>query len=128
MNDVFRQLLNAADEAKEKAYSPYSRYKVGAALLAKGGEIITGCNVENAVYGLAQCAERAAVCTAVSRGYQPGDFEAIAIVANAPDFSPCGSCRQVLHEFGTDIKVIFSFEGEMVIRPVSDLLPKGFTP
>lgn len=119
-------LLSVAHKAKENAYSHYSGFKVGAALLAKDGNIITGCNVENASYGLTMCAERTAIFKAVSEGYKPGDFEAIAIAASAPDFSPCGACRQVINEFGEDIIVIFEFGGETVMKPLKDLLPYNF--
>lgn len=119
-------LMQSAHDAKKKAYSRYSQFQVGAALMAKDGTIITGCNVENASYGLTMCAERAAVFKAVSMGYGPGDFEAIAIAASAENFSPCGACRQVLNEFGDDITVIFEYNGETVVRPLVELLPYNF--
>lgn len=122
----YLNLISLAHKVKENSYSPYSSYRVGAALLTKNGETIVGCNVENAVYGLTLCAERAALGAAVTQGCRPGDFEAIAIASNGSDFSPCGSCRQFLHEFGPDIKVIFEFEGETVVALVADLLPRGF--
>lgn len=122
----YENLFKLASEAKENAYSPYSKYKVGAALLMKDGKIINGCNVENASYGLTMCAERIAIFKAVSEGYKPGDIEAIAIVASAPDFSPCGACRQVINEFGVDIKVIFEFSGRVVLAMIKELLPCSF--
>lgn len=119
-------LLQDAHKAKENAYSRYSKFQVGAAILAKDGKVITGCNVENASYGLTMCAERSAVFKAVSFGYKPGDLEAIAIAASADDFSPCGACRQVINEFGDDIVVIFEFGGKTVITKLAGLLPFNF--
>lgn len=121
-----RALLAEAHTAKKNAYSKYSNFQVGAALRAKDSTLITGCNVENASYGLTMCAERTAVFKAVSMGYKPGDFEAIAIAASADNFSPCGACRQVLNEFGNEMKVIFEFGGEVVVTTVADLLPYTF--
>jgi len=122
----FHSLLADAHNAKENAYCRYSGFKVGAALLAKDGTIITGCNVENASYGLTICAERSAIVKAVSMGYRPGDFVAIAIAASSPDFSPCGACREVINEFGDDMVVIFEFRGEIVISDLKELLPYNF--
>lgn len=119
-------LLERAHQAKENAYCRYSGFKVGAALLAKDGTIITACNVENASYGLTMCAERSAIATAVSMGYRPGDFEAIAIAASAPNFSPCGACREVINEFGDDMLVIFEFNGQVIISPLAEILPYNF--
>lgn len=120
-------LLAEAHQAKKNAYSRYSNFQVGAALLAKDGTIITGCNVENASYGLTMCAERTAVFKAVSMGYKPGDFLAIAITASADNFSPCGACRQVLNEFGNDMTVIFEFGGKVVTVTLAELLPYTFS-
>ncbi|HJW30146.1 MAG TPA: cytidine deaminase [Saprospiraceae bacterium] len=119
-------LLTSAQEAKEKAYAPYSGYKGGAALLAKDGTIISGCNVENASYGLTMCAERTSIFTAVAQGYKPGDFEAIAVAANRDNFSPCGACRQVINEFGEQMAVIFEFKDKIVIACLKDILPFNF--
>ena len=102
MNE-YKQLVEAAIEARERSYSPYSQFKVGAALQGTEGSIITGCNVENASYGLSICAERAAICRAFAQGIRT--FQAIAIAAS-PLASPCGACRQFLVEFGNDITVI----------------------
>src|SRR5689334_19893531 len=98
--NLARQLIETAKQAAEKAYAPYSRFPVGAALLTSSGEIITGVNVENVSYGLTICAERSAVATAISQGHL--QFEAIAVWA--PEklngaVTPCGACRQVLAEF-----------------------------
>lgn len=117
-------LLQKADRIKENAYSPYSNYKVGAALKAKNGKVYLGCNVENAAYGDTICAERSAICSAISDGCKPGDFETIAVSSNGKNFSPCGSCRQVLNEFGQDIVIVFEFGGEIHVNKLSELLPK----
>lgn len=122
----YLELLKTADIAKQNAYSQYSGFKVGAALLAKDGTVILGCNVENASYGLTNCAERTALFKAVSEGYKPGDFEAIAVAASGENFSPCGACRQVINEFGEDIVVIFEFGGEVVAKPLKELLLYNF--
>lgn len=124
--DRHTELLDEAEKAKENAYCRYSNFKVGAAIRAKDGTVITACNVENASYGLTICAERAAIFKAVSMGYKPGDFEAIAIAASADDFSPCGACRQVINEFGDEMVVIFEFGGETVITSLASILPYNF--
>ena len=122
----YEALIAKAMEAREKAHAPYSHFAVGAALLAKSGRVYTGCNVENASYGLSICAERAAVFKAVSEGEQ--DFEAIAIVTEN-GVTPCGACRQVLMEFGEDIQVIVADEtGGYRVFGLQELLPEAFTP
>ena len=96
--EVIQSLLEKAEEARKKSYSPYSRYPVGAALMAKDGTIYAGCNVENVSYGAALCAERNALGSAVADGQR--DFTAIAIIGSHEDYTmPCGICRQVLSEF-----------------------------
>jgi len=118
-------LIAKAIEARERAYAPYSNYRVGAALLGKSGRIYTGCNVENAVYPLATCAERAAVVKAVSEGER--EFVALAVVTENAG-PPCGSCRQVLHEFGEAIVVLIAdAEGAYRETTVADLLPDSFS-
>ncbi len=124
--DRYSSLLKAAGKAKENAYSPYSGFKVGATILTKDGKTIDGCNVENAAYGSTMCAERTAIFKAVSMGYKPGDFKAIAIAASGDNFSPCGSCRQVINEFGEDIDLIFEWDGEVVVDSLKDILPYNF--
>ena len=121
------KLVALAKEAMKNAYAPYSKFQVGAALLAKDGRVFTGCNVENASYGATNCAERTAIFKAVSEGCR--EFDAIAIVASSGDFaSPCGICRQVLAEFMPDGKVILdSKEKGMVTYFVRELLPSGFS-
>jgi cytidine deaminase len=120
------ELIAGATRSRERAYAPYSNFKVGAALLGRSGKVYTGCNVENAAYGPSMCAERTAVCRAVSEGER--EFEAIAIVTEN-GASPCGTCRQVMMEFAPDMTVIIAdTEGNMRITNVRNSLPDGFTP
>ncbi len=126
MKEQYINLLDQADQAKENSYSPYSGIKVGAAILTKDGKIIDGCNVENAAYGSTMCAERTAIFKAVSMGYKPGDFQAIAITSSGENFSPCGPCRQVINEFGEEIDLIFEWNGEVVIETLKKVLPFNF--
>lgn len=123
-----RELIDKAVEAKGKAYAPYSGFKVGAALLSRDGRVFTGCNVENASYGLTVCAERVALFKAVSEGAR--EFEAIAIACGKGPCAPCGACRQVLFEFAPDLTVIMTdAEGKEVrVTRLSELLPEGFGP
>ena len=125
-NKKYQKLLKQADKAKENAYSPYSGFKVGATILTKDGKTIDGCNVENAAYGTTMCAERTAIYKAVSMGYKPGDFKAIAIASSGYNFSPCGSCRQVINEFGEDIDLIFEWDGEVIVDSLKSILPYNF--
>lgn len=120
-----QELINTAVQARLKAYAPYSDYKVGAALLSKQGTCYSGVNIENAVYPLTICAERVAVFTAVFDGDM--EFEAIAVVTSNGG-SPCGSCRQVLAEFGLDTLVLIANAQGQLIKEmsVSDLLPEAF--
>lgn len=119
-------LKAAALEVQARAYVPYSNYRVGAALLTAGGEIVTGCNVENATFGATCCAERSAVFAAVAQGYR--EFRAVALVTNGADpGTPCGICRQVLAEFGSDLDVMcFTPEGAEAHYRLSELLPHAF--
>ncbi len=125
-SDERERLIAAAIEARRWAYVPYSNYPVGAALLSKSGRIYEGVNVENAVYPLTICAERSAVFKAVSEGER--EFTAIAVVTRNGG-SPCGSCRQVLAEFGMDILVLIADEsGQLVCETtVAELLPSAFS-
>jgi len=124
MNDS--QLVDLACAAREKAYAPYSKFAVGAALLTRSGKVFTGANVENASYGLSICAERSAVFAAVSAGET--EFEAIAVVTENGG-SPCGACRQVLSEFGLETRVIIADnERNQTHWTVGDLLPNAFRP
>ncbi len=122
-----KELLSIADKAMENAYAPYSKFKVGAALLCKDGTVFTGCNIENATYGATNCAERTAVFKAVSEGQR--EFEAIAIVSSGGgETFPCGICRQVMAEFAPEINVILRDEEDNEhIYPLMELLPKSFT-
>jgi cytidine deaminase len=121
-----RELIALATRARKHAYAPYSNYAVGAALLGKSGRVYTGCNVENAVYSLTICAERAALFKAVSEGER--EFDALAVVT-ANGGSPCGSCRQVLAEFGLDLRVLIALPGKLVtVQTVAELLPRAFGP
>jgi cytidine deaminase len=128
--EEIERLIAEARQAYHHAYVPYSCFPVGAALLTselEGSVIIQGCNVENASYGLAICAERVAVCKAVSAGYR--HFKAIAITAEKtnPCF-PCGTCRQFIHEFGDEILVVIATaEGPPIVRTISEMLPLAFT-
>ncbi|MCR4401781.1 MAG: cytidine deaminase [Firmicutes bacterium] len=120
-------LIEIARAARERAYAPYSRFKVGAALLARSGRVYAGCNVENASYPAGICAERCAVAKAVSEG--ESEFSAIAVVGDTEGpCAPCGICRQVLAEFGTDIDVVMAnLKGDVKVVRVEDLLPGAFT-
>ena len=113
-------LLARADAIAEKAYAPYSSFHVGVAVLTRDGTVIEGVNVENAAYPLGICAEKNGIGTAITQGYGPGDFEAIAINA-----SPCGGCRQWLHELGFD-RVVFRNRGEVLTLTPVELLPETF--
>lgn len=123
-----KQLIKKALEAQEKAYVPYSGFKVGAALLTKSGNIYTGCNIESASYTPTICAERTAISKAVSEGEQ--DIEAIAVVGNPEQFTyPCGVCRQVIREFGRDATIIIAKnENEYKMYKLDELLPYSFGP
>ena len=116
-------LKAAALDVQARAYVPYSNYRVGAALLTASGEIIAGCNVENATFGATCCAERSAVFSAVAQGHR--EFRAVAVVTNGEDpGTPCGICRQVLAEFGSDLDVLcFTPEGAEAHYRLSELLP-----
>jgi cytidine deaminase len=121
-----RELLRLARSARTRAHAPFSRFKVGAALRTSGGEIVTGCNIENASYGLTLCAERVAVFKAISEGLRR--FDAIAVVADSREpTAPCGPCRQILWEFCGDIAIHMSdLRGNVVTKQASELLPLPF--
>lgn len=120
------KLIEAATAARERAYAPYSGFKVGAALLTDLGEIFTGCNVENASYSLTNCAERTAVFKAVCAGVR--NFLAIAVVTDLEKPAPpCGACRQVLAEFSYDMQVIMAnTKGDIIRSSLRELLPLAF--
>jgi cytidine deaminase len=113
------ELLARADAAAERAYAPYSSYLVGAVILLKDGRVVEGCNVENAAYPLGVCAERTAISKAASEGVRPGDIDAVAITA-----SPCGGCRQWLHEWKVERVYFRRADGSVAeYGPASELLP-----
>ena len=118
-------LLMLAREAMKNSYSPYSSYPVGAALHCTDGRIFTGCNIENASFGLTNCAERTAMFKAVSEGAR--GFDVIAIAGKTKPW-PCGACRQVLNEFAPDIRVIVTWEDHVEEKNLHELLPEGFGP
>ena len=120
-------MIELANEARRRAYAPYSHYPVGAALRTKSGRIYTGVNIENAAYPTGICAERVAVFKAVSEGER--DFEVIAVVTDNGG-SPCGSCRQVLSEFGLDTLVLIADGKNRLVQEttVGELLPQAFLP
>ncbi|MBF0405829.1 MAG: cytidine deaminase [Candidatus Riflebacteria bacterium] len=122
-----KELIENAVLASTRAYAPYSKFKVGAALRLSDGQIILGCNVENASYGLTNCAERTAVFSAVAMGRT--DFDKLAIYVDSDDFiSPCGACRQVLVEFSSKLKVMLINRQKKVHETTAaELLPMGFT-
>ena len=120
-------LIQRARDAVQQAYAPYSHFKVGAALLTTIGEIFNGCNVENASYGLTNCAERTAIFRAVAERGAGVKIRAIAIVNDQDNpCSPCGACRQVISEFGPEATVIFPSASGWKETPISQLLPEGF--
>jgi cytidine deaminase len=122
-----QELIDLANTARQRAYVPYSKYRVGAAVRTKSGKTFTGVNVENASYPQTMCAERIAIFKAVSEGEQ--EFEAISVVTDNGG-SPCGGCRQVMAEFGLDTIVLFANGDGKLLQEltVKDLLPEAFTP
>ncbi|UYG97515.1 cytidine deaminase [Cytobacillus firmus] len=124
------QLMESARSMKERAYAPYSKFPVGAALLLKDGTVINGVNVENVSLGATNCAERTAIFTGIASGYKKGDFQAIAVAGDTADFlPPCSICRQVLAEFCLpDMPVYLTNEKQEILElTLKDLLPYAFT-
>ncbi|TLS39429.1 cytidine deaminase [Pseudalkalibacillus caeni] len=124
-----KQLIEEAISAREYAYVPYSKFKVGAALLTDEGEVFKGCNIENAAYSMCNCAERTALFKAYSEGYK--NYKALAVVADTErPVPPCGACRQVISELcGPDMKVFLTnLKGDIQEISVSELLPGAFSP
>jgi cytidine deaminase len=121
-------LLSAAMNTREQAYAPYSGFKVGASLRGSAGEIFSGCNVENASYGLTLCAERSAACIAVASGIRT--FTQMVIVADSlAPCPPCGACRQFLFEFAPSLELwVTNLSGETKFHQLCDLLPEAFGP
>lgn len=121
------QLINVATEARESAYTPYSKFAVGAALLTKTDKVYTGCNIENASYGLTCCAERVAIFKAISEAQT--EFKALAIIGNTDSpISPCGACRQVMVEFFEKDVAIYlaNLKGDIITTTIEELLPFSF--
>ncbi|OJV64544.1 MAG: cytidine deaminase [Clostridiales bacterium 38-18] len=123
---TYHELVEKAYEAMQFSYSPYSNFKVGAALLTTSGKVYTGCNVEIASFGATNCAERTAIFKAISEGNH--DYSAIAVVSSSRDFTyPCGICRQVIVEFAKDIDIIVAKDYDYEVYKIDELLPKSFT-
>ena len=124
------ELIGQARIARERAYVPYSRFKVGAALETKDGKIYLGCNIENASYGLTNCAERTAFFAALADGYAPGDFTRLAVIGDTDDvISPCGACRQVIAELGGNSLTVLlaNLKGKIEKTNSVHLLPFAFS-
>jgi cytidine deaminase len=120
-----KELMQMAKDAAQNAYAPYSKFKLGAALLTKSGQVFTGVNVENSSYGLTNCAERTAIFKAVSEGETK--FEKLAIYVNSDKlFTPCGACRQVISEFSDDLEIIVFSDKELLETNIGELLPMSF--
>ncbi|HSY31010.1 MAG TPA: cytidine deaminase [Verrucomicrobiae bacterium] len=119
-------LIEAAKQARENAHAPYSNFRVGAALRSTSGRIFSGCNVENATYGLTMCAERVAIFKAISEGER--GFSAIAVVTDTEVLTtPCGACRQLIWEFCGDIPVnMVNLKGKIEIIQMRELFPRPF--
>ena len=121
-----QKLMDCAIKARENAYSPYSHFAVGAALLCEDGTLFEGCNIENASYGLTNCAERTAIFKAVSEGHTK--FKALAVVANTEGpCAPCGACRQVMAEFKIPLIIMGNLMGNIKIVTIEELLPFSFS-
>ena len=127
MNIDYKLLMDKAKEASKMSYSPFSKFAVGAGVLAGSGKIYSGCNIENSSFGMTICAERCAIFKAISEGEK--EILAVAIYSpNADDCYPCGACRQVMYEFQgeNEISIITESKGNPVIRKMKDFLPYGF--
>jgi cytidine deaminase len=122
-----QRLLKLARRAMKNAYAPYSHFRVGAAILTSKGKVFLGCNVENASYGMTNCAERTAIFAAIAALGPKTEVRAVAVV-NDHDVpcSPCGACRQVIYEFGPEAIVYFQGKRSWQETPITELLPEGF--
>lgn len=121
-----QKLMDCAIKARENAYSPYSHFAIGAALLCEDGTLYEGCNIENASYGLTNCAERTAIFKAVSEGHIK--FKALAVVADTEGpCAPCGACRQVMAEFKIPLIIMGNLMGNIKIVTIEELLPFSFS-
>ena len=125
--DVRRKLEKAAAQVMKNAHAPYSNFHVGSAILLASGEIFTGCNVENASYGMTNCAERTAIFSAVAKLGPKIEIEAVAVTNDqGVACSPCGACRQVIYEFGPDATIYFQGAHGPKQAHITELLPEGF--
>ena len=125
LKEKYKKLLDFARQASEYSYSPYSKFKIGAAVLCDGDKVFCGTNVENASYGLSVCAERVAVWTAIANGAKK--IKAVAIYTSKGNTTPCGACRQVIAEFSNNVDIIYNTKNNTVkIEKISSLLPKSF--
>ena len=121
-----KELIAAAKKYRENAYAPYSKFKVGAAVLTKKGNVYGGCNIENSSFPITNCAERTAIFKAVSEGEQ--EFAAIALIADTPGpCSPCGACRQVMVEFKIPRIIMANMKGDVKVVTLEELMPYAFT-
>jgi len=121
------ELMRAAEGATKNAYAPYSEFRVGAAILTASGEMFSGCNVENASYGMTNCAERTAIFSAVAKSGPELEIVAVAVAkASGVPCSPCGACRQVIYEFGPDAIILFQGANGPKEAHITELLPEGF--
>lgn len=126
-SEEINTLIQFATVAREQSYSPYSNFAVGAALLCQDGTVYQGCNIENASYGMTNCAVRTAIFKAVSEGHRL--FQAIAIIADTEDpCAPCGACRQVMVEFNIPTIILTNLKGHTQVYTLDELLPLSFGP
>ena len=121
-----KDLIAAAKKYRENAYAPYSKFKVGAAVLTEKGNVYGGCNIENSSFPITNCAERTAIVKAVSEGEQ--EFAAIALIADTPGpCSPCGACRQVMVEFKIPRIIMANMKGDVKVVTLEEIMPYAFT-
>lgn len=125
-----QELYRQASEARANAYSPYSGHKVGAAIRIIGGQVFTGCNVENSSYGATNCAERVAIQTAVAQKGKVEIIEVMVVTDANPPWPPCGMCRQVVSEFSKKDTVVYyaNLKGDLKTIPLAEIFPQAFTP
>lgn len=126
--DEALRLRDDARAASRRAYVPYSRFRVGAALEFADGSVVTGCNVENASFGLTVCAERTALVRAIAEGRDPADVRTVAVHVDGPEGQPCGMCRQFMAELVPQAIVAFASGGRYIQCPATELLPAAFVP
>jgi cytidine deaminase len=126
-NNLQTRLLRSAKKAMKNAHAPYSKFRVGAAILLSNGKVFSGCNVENASYGMTNCAERTAIFSAVAQLGPKIEVRAISVVNDhGVPCSPCGACRQVIYEFGPDATIFFQGKDGPRQAHITELLPEGF--